>query len=240
MLKKMMGLIVALGLMVGSSLPVAFAETAVTTTVASNQGVISVNGQGTIIAKPDIAYLSIGYEAKNKEALAAQNEAKAKMAEILKAIKAQGIKDADIKTTNISLYKTADYVKEVKTEYYVASNSVEVTVRNIDTVGNLVDISVKAGSNQLGSVRFAVENTEKYTGEALKLAIKNASYKAGAIADAIEVKIGKPSKVSETSYSGGIIYREASTLMKAAADVATPVEVGTVTITADVSVEYKY
>lgn len=238
MLKKMMSVMVAISLLVGGSMTSASAETPSTT--AATQGVISVNGQGTIIAKPDIAYISIGYEAKNKEALAAQTEAKNKMAEILKAIKAQGIKEADIKTTNISLYKTADYIKEVKTEYYMASNTVEVTVRNIDQVGNLVDVAVKAGSNQLGSVRFAVENTEKYTAEALKLAIKNAGNKANAIAAAIDVKIGKPSKVAETSYSGGIIYREASSLMKAAADVPMPVEVGTVTITADVSVEYKY
>lgn len=238
MLKKMMSVMVALSLLVSGSMVSASAETVSTTT--STQGVISVNGQGIIIAKPDIAYISIGYEARNKEALAAQTEAKTKMAVILKAIKAQGIKEADIKTTNISLYKTADYIKEVKNEYYMASNTVEVTVRNIDQVGNLVDVAVKAGSNQLGSVRFAVENTEKYTADALKLAIKNAGSKANAIATAIEVKIGKPSKVSETSYSGGIIYREASSLMKAAADVVMPVEVGTVTITADVSVEYKY
>lgn len=238
MMKKMMSLVLAFGMLIGGSvLPSFAAEQTVTT--SANQGIISVNGNGTIIAKPDIAYIQIGYEAKNKEALAAQNEAKTKMAEIIKLIKAQGIKEADIKTVNVSLYKTADYVKEVKNEYYIASNSVEVTVRNIDSVGSLIDVAVKGGSNQLGSVRFAVENQEKYHLEAIKLAIKNAGNKATTIADVIGVSISKPSRVTENSYSGGIIYREAASFAKAA-DVSTPVEVGTVTITADVNIEYKY
>lgn len=236
MMKKMMSLVLAFGLLVGSAVIPSFAAETSTT----GQGVISVSGNGTIIAKPDVAYIQVGYEAKNKEALAAQNEAKTKMAAIIKLIKAEGIKDADIKTVNVSLYKTADYVKEVKSEYYVATNSVEITVRNIDNVGSLIDTAVKGGSNQLGSVRFAVENQEKYHLEAIKLAIKSASNKAKTIADVIEVTIGKPSKVTENSYGGGIIYREAATFAKAAADVTTPVEVGTVTITADVNVEYKY
>lgn len=236
MIKKMMSLVLAFSLLVGSASLPAFAAEQTTT----DQGLISVSGNGTIIAKPDIAYLQVGYEAKNKEALAAQTEAKTKMAAILKLIKAQGIKDADIKTVNVSLYKTADYVKEVKNEYYVATNTVEITVRDIDNVGSFIDLAVKGGSNQLGSVRFVIEDQEKYHLEAIKLAIKNASTKANTIAQVIEVKIGKPSKVTENSYSGGIIYREAANFAKASADVATPVEVGTVTITADVNVEYKY
>lgn len=241
MLKKMMSVMVALSVIFGAAYtPAAFAD-APTNVSQTNEGVISVNGEGIIVAKPDVAYVSIGYDAKNKDALVAQNEAKTKMAAIIKLIKAEGIKDGDIKTTNVSLYKTSDYVKEVKYDYYMASNTVEVTVRDIDSVGKLIDVAVKGGSNQLGSVRFAVENTDKYQMEALKLAIKNANNKANAMADAIGVKIGKPSRVAETNFSGGMVYREANTFSKAVqADVTTPVEVGTITIQADVNVEYKY
>ncbi len=239
MIKKMMSVAVAVIMLTGLMGSSSFAESAATTTVAAaNDGVIVVNGSGTIVAKPDIAYIQVGYEARNKEALAAQNEVKAKISAIMKLIKAQGIKDADIKTVNVSLYRTADYVKEVKNEYYVATNTIEITVRNTDQVGQLIDEAVKGGSNQLGSVRFAVENQEKYQLEALKLAVKSAGNKAKAIAEVLEVKINKPSKVTENSSNGGIIYREASMMAKAAD--STPVEVGTINIAVDVSVEYKY
>lgn len=238
MIKKMMSVAVAVMMLTGLMGSSSFAESATTTTAAANDGVIVVNGSGTIVAKPDIAYIQVGYEARNKEALAAQNEVKAKISAIMKLIKAQGIKDADIKTVNVSLYRTADYVKEVKNEYYVATNTIEITVRNTDQVGQLIDEAVKGGSNQLGSVRFAVENQEKYQLEALKLAVKSAGNKAKAIAEVLEVKINKPSKVTENSSNGGIIYREASMMAKAAD--STPVEVGTINIAVDVSVEYKY
>ncbi len=241
MIKKMMGLALAMSILVSGAVMPAFAATPTTTSVeAVEQGVISVTGSGNVVVKPDIAYIQVGYEAKNKEASVAQKEAKDKMVAIMKQLKAQGIKDADIKTVNVSLYKNYDYDKEVKTEYYVATNSVEVTVRNIDKVGDMIDVAVNAGSNQLGSVRFSVENQEKYQLDALKLAIKNANTKANTIASAIDVKIGKPSRVNENSYSGGMIYREAMSLAKAANDGTTPVEVGSVTISADVVVEYKY
>lgn len=238
MMKKMMSALVALTLVTGSLVVPAFAATPATTVAAVKENIISVNGIGTIVVKPDIAYLQVGYEARNKEALAAQTEAKTKMQNILKLIKAQGIKDADIKTVNVSLYRTADYNKEVKEEYYVATNSIEITVRDLDKVGKLIDEATTGGSNQLGSVRFGVENQDKYQLEALKLAVKNAGNKAKAIGDAVGVKVGKPSKITENSYSGGMVYREAATMAKAA-DI-TPVEVGTVNIEATVSVEYNY
>lgn len=235
MIKKMMSMMVALTLLAGSMALPAFADT----TTPANPHVIAVSGSGTIIAKPDIAYLQVGYQAQNKVALAAQNETKTKMAAIIKKLKAAGVKDADIKTTNISLYKTADYVKEVKNEYYVAVNTVEVTTRDLDNIGSLIDTAVNAGANELGSVRFTVEDQEKYQIQAITMALKNAGNKAKAIANFSGITINKPSKITENNYGGGVIYREASSMAKAA-DVVTPVEIGTITIEANVSVEYEY
>lgn len=238
MMKKFLSVFTALTLLTGTLVVPSFAATSTVTAAKASENLIVVNGSGTIVAKPDIAYLQVGYEARNKEALVAQTEAKNKMQAIMKLIKAQGIKDADIKTVNVSLYRTADYTKEVKDEYYVATNTIEITVRNIDMVGKLIDEAMTGGANQLGSVRFAVENQEKYQLEALKLAVKSAGNKGKAIADVIGVKIAKPSKVTENSTNGGIIYREAAAMAKSMD--STPVEVGTVNIEVTVSVEYKY
>lgn len=236
MIKKMMSMMVALTLIAGSMALPAFADTATTN---SNPHVIAVTGSGTVIAKPDIAYLQVGYQAQNKVALTAQNEAKTKMNVIIKQLKAAGVKDADIKTTNISLYKTADYIKEVKNEYYVAVNTVEITTRDLDHIGSLIDTAVNAGSNDLGAVRFTVEDQEKYQIQAITLALKNAGNKANAIANFSGIIINKPSKITENNYGGGMIYREASAMVKAD-NATTPVEVGTITIEANVSVEYEY
>lgn len=235
MIKKMMSMMVALTLIAGSMALPAFADT----TTPNSPNVVAVTGNGTVVAKPDIAYLQVGYQAHNKVALTAQNEVKTKMAAIIKELKAKGVKDADIKTTNISLYKTADYVKEVKNEYYVAINTVEITSRDLDNIGSLIDTAVNAGANELGSVRFSIEDQEKYQIQAITLALKNAGNKAKAIATFSGITINKPSKITENSYGGGMIYREASAMVKAA-DVVTPVEVGTISIEANVSVEYQY
>lgn len=212
------------------------------TITKEDSSIISVNGKGTIKVKPDIAFVNIGYESRNKVAAEAQKETRTKMDAILKALKAAGIKDADMKTLNISLYKTSDYSKDQKVEYYyVANQSLEVTIRDLEKAGNLIDAATTAGSNQVGSIRFTVENQEQYYNQALVLALKNASSKAEVLLGVYGYKLNKPFRINEASYNGGIVYRDAAVFSeKAMAMPSTPVQIGTIEITADVSVEYKF
>lgn len=240
-MKKGLGLLLAGILMTATVTAPAFAADS-TSIVKEDPNLLTVNGKGIIKVKADIAYVQIGYEAKNKVATEAQKEARIKMDAILKALKAKGVKDADLKTINISLYKTSDYTKDQKVEYYyIANQTMELTIRDLDKAGTYIDTAADAGSNSIGSIRFTVENQDDYYNDALKLAVKSATSKANAILDVYGIKVTKPSKISETSYNGGVVYATPSVYAdKAMAAPPTQVSPGVIEISADVTVEYKY
>ena len=70
---------------------------------------VTVNGEGKIVVTPDLAYIDLGVQTKNKDAAVAQQENAKLMTAVVNAIKAAGVKAEDIKTTGYNLYQTSDY-----------------------------------------------------------------------------------------------------------------------------------
>lgn len=207
---------------------------------------IAVSGRGIVMAKPDIAYIRVGVETRNADAKKAQQENAQIMDNITAKLKSLGIRDDDIKTVTYSLYPVERYDDKTNKSYvyeYRVNNIAEVVVRNIDNTGAVIDGVASVGSNKISSIRFGIEDTEKYYKEALGMAVKNASGKAEAIADGLGVKIKGAVNVQELSSGGAVIYRENMALAKVAesADMAaTPISTGELEISAMVSVQYSY
>ncbi|SKC64238.1 SIMPL domain-containing protein [Maledivibacter halophilus] len=210
--------------------------------------IVTVNGLGTVKVKPDIAYINVGVEVFNTDAKKAQDDNAKLMDKIIIAVKENGIKDEDIKTTRYTIYKTSknepsfSKEKEKRIEGYISTNSVEITIRDIDKVGKIIDIAGKEGANRISNIRFGISDEDKYYSDALKLAMENASGKAEAILSTFGAKPGKPYRINENSYGGPIIYRNNNLMKTQMAEEAyeTPVEAGELEITATVMVEYKY
>lgn len=237
MYKKLMSVGLSLILvfsMVGTIAVQSFADTVST----PSESLISVTGKGTISVKPDTAMVQIGYEARNASATVAMDEARVKMNAVINAIKAQGISDKDIKTTTVSLYRMIEYNNEQKEVYYLASNTIEVKIVQIDAVGKLLDAATKAGANVIGSIRFESSEYDNYYKEALKLATKDAAVKADVILISMGLTRGKPARITENSTGGGIVYAER--MMSAEYSAMTPVEAGMIEITAQLSIDFRF
>ncbi len=217
------------------------APVSVADTQTETQRIVSVNGEGSVTVTPDIAYIDLGVQTKNADAQKAQKENADKMSAVLDAVKKAGVKADNIKTTGYNIYQTSDYNQngDVKTEYYVVNNIVNLKIEDITAVGKIIDAAAGAGANDVNSIRFTVADDSKYYAEALKLAMQDANSKATAIMATFNKKPGLPSNVSEVSYGGGLRAEYATT--KAMMDsVATPIESGEITITANVNVGYDY
>ena len=98
--------------------------------VAGPRDTITVVGEGTQNATPDNALISLGVSARRPTAADAMNTANAEMTALLKAIKGQGVLDADIQTTGISIYQDQQYT----VIGYRAGNTVNVKVHHIANV----------------------------------------------------------------------------------------------------------
>lgn len=157
------------------------------------QRTIAVSGMGTATLAPDIAYFSAGVTETNPTVADAQNSVNTKTNAILDALKQGGVDvNKDVKTAGYSVQPQYNYPQNgapVLTGYRV-SNNVNVTVRDITRVGQLLDAVTKAGANQVGGVSFGLADPEAASRAAREQAVQNARTKADTLAKATGVAVG--------------------------------------------------
>jgi len=210
------------------------------TTDMDQENTVTVNGMGEIKVAPDMATVNIGLKTEDPDADAAQTANADLMSKIVAALKGEGIAETDIKTAQYNLYKTSDYVEgKERKEYYVASNTVNVIVRDIDKVGEIIDVASANGANSINNIAFSISDDSAYYQEALKLAMTNAKGKANAIMGTFGETATVPVTVVEASNGGSIVYNE-SMVRDFATNSSTPIESGELTISANVTVTYNY
>ncbi|MBN2899596.1 MAG: SIMPL domain-containing protein [Clostridia bacterium] len=209
--------------------------------VATEMRLVTVQGVGEITVKPDMATINIGVETQDKDAAFAQKENARIMDQVSKAIKALGITEDELQTSQYNIYKSRNYGDEKQEEYYVVSNTLTVTVNNIEQVGDVIDASSNAGANKINSIDFGVKDESKYYQEALKNAMNSAKGKATTIMATFGKKPGAPYSVVESGYYGGVVRANyAMDMVSEKSAISTPIEAGDLTITANISVQYDY
>lgn len=202
---------------------------------------ITLNGRGAVDHAPDIAMISLGVQIEALTAAAAMQQQAAKMNEVFAAVKAAGIADRDMQTSNLSLNAAYDYPTNGKPKLrgYVASNQLTIKVRKIDSLGKTLDAVVKGGGNTINGVSFSIDKPEPLQDEARVSAIQDAARKAELYAKAVGYRVKRIVTVSENEG-----YQAPQPVMmqmrKEMADAApTPVAAGEVTLMASVSVTFE-
>ncbi|NLV36465.1 MAG: SIMPL domain-containing protein [Clostridiaceae bacterium] len=203
---------------------------------------MSVSGQAKVTASPDFATINLGVITEDKDAMAAQKENAASMDKVIASVKASGVKAEDMKTVNYSIQPKYDYndrTGENRIIGYMVSNSVNVTVRDLTKTGSIIDAAAQSGVNTTSNIKFGLSNYEEFYNEALGKAVLAAKKKADTIAGALGVKLIAPISVNEgggySPLSNYAVYD-----MKAASNVQTPIQAGSLEITANVSIVYEY
>ena len=110
--------------------------------------ILNVFGNGKVTVEPDIAYIILGVVTEHENAAMAQKENAAAMDKLISNIKAAGIKEEDIKTTNYSIYPKYNYIRETGEQQiigYTVNNSIQLTIRDTLKVGKLLTWHRKAG-----------------------------------------------------------------------------------------------
>lgn len=160
---------------------------------------ISVSGEGKIKVIPDEAIISIAVETKGEESSKVKKDNDLVIDKVLKYLKTTKINQKDIKTERVSLYPQYDYQK--KKNYYMASQTINITLRDLSQYEVIMDELVKAGVNRINGVTFQSSEIEKLKSDARKQAIADAKKKAEDFAGALGQKVGKAILVSDNSQS---------------------------------------
>ncbi len=121
-------------------------------------GRIVVGGTGRVSVEPDVADLRLGVSVARPTVDTARAVAAETMDAILAAVAAAGVDRRDVRTTLLSVQPRYDYRENqppVLTGYELA-NVVEVTVRDLARLGDVVDGTLRAGATSMDGLSFRV------------------------------------------------------------------------------------
>ena len=209
---------------------------------SSPPGTIVVSGTGRVAVEPDVADLRLGVAMARPTVDAARADAATAMSAILASIKGAGVTATDIRTTLVSVQPRYDYRdgKAPLLTGYELANTVEVTIRDLGTLGGVIDGSLTAGATSMDGLSFRLEDPIDAERAARLAAMAQARARADTLAEAAGVVIAGVGEVIEGGSGGGPWYPQtkAARLMLAS-DMATPVEGGTTEISVSVTVTYR-
>ncbi len=200
--------------------------------------VVITRGEGVVNAVPDRAWITIGAESRANTAREAQNRNAEAMSPVLAKLKSAGVPAEAIRTVSYDVQYEWDFVNGKRVgRGYVARNTIEVRVDNVERVGEFLEIAVGSGATSLGGIRFDLKDQAKLERKALRLAVADARAKAEAAAAGAGRVVAGIVRVEEGGIENGPVPmpRMVRELAVGAAASAPPISTGQTEIRARVT-----
>lgn len=207
--------------------------------VASDGTLLSVSARAEASRAPDVATLSAGVVTQAADANAALRANAEQMNRLMQAIRAAGIHERDVQTSGLNVhpqYRHVDNESPVITGYQ-ASNTVNLKLRDVGRLGQVLDALVASGANQVHGPSFEIDQPEAVYDEARRKALDLARQRAEMYAGALDLRVRRIVSISE----GGGFVRPMPMMRMAAMDMSesSPVSPGETTLTASLDVVFE-
>jgi uncharacterized protein YggE len=191
-----------------------------------------------VTAQPDIAILTVGVEARADTVEMARGQAAAAMAAIIESLRGNGVAERDIQTSSFSINPQYTYREVVDTRGryneqvlvgYQVSNQASAKIRDLDTVGAVIDRAAEAGGDlvRIRGISFTIDDSGPLHIVAREAAVKQAMATAAQFAEITGVTLGRLVYITELSASPVTRATDARIQMAMAAPAAaTPISAG--------------
>jgi uncharacterized protein YggE len=228
---------------IGAYSKLAQAAPVVQTTTSETPRTLSITGHGEVSLTPDIAYVYVGVHSEHEDAGTAVADNNEQAQTVIDALRDAGIAAADISTSNFSLWYSQNYDVEGKPTdaKYMVDNSVFITVRNLDQLGDILGTAIDAGANSINGISFDVSDKEAALAEAREQAVADARTQATELAGLAEVELGEIQSINMYGGYPGPIYggKGGGGYAAEAAVSAVPITPGQYLVTMDVSIVFE-
>jgi uncharacterized protein YggE len=211
------------------------------------QRTIQTYGEAEITAQPDLVKISISIETHSKSANEAAEENARLANSVLKELYEFGLLEENIKTSSYRLnsyrkWEKEDSQNEQEQVYFQAVNEIIIQTIQLDKAGNIIDLAVKAGANNINYINFELKDPTALMLQTLTMATEHARQKADAIARGAGLTIKQLFNVREerTSYAP---YRSQNTMLSremVLGTAPTPISPDEVIIRATVVAEFTF
>ena len=200
---------------------------------------ISVTGHGRVVTAPDVADVRVGVVVTRPTVREARGVAAELATRVLAAARAAGIEAADIQTESLAVQPEYEYDQSgQRLKGQQVAHRYAHTVRNLESLGTVIDDALAAGATNLDSVTFRYHDPLAVERQARIAAVADARERAELLAAEAGVALGKVVSVAEVE--GGSPPRPLARMKLAMAeDASTPVEAGSIEIEAGVAVVFE-
>ncbi len=192
-------------------------------------GTVQASGSATINVNPDQAQLTVGVVTQGATAQEAGSQNASQTTAMLSALTSVLGNNGKVQTIGYSVSPQYNNKQPAQITGYMASNTVQVTLYDLSRIGRLIDAANGAGANHVSSLNFGLQNPEPTMEQALSQAAAQARARAAAIASGLGSKTGA---VVSAQQGGSVI----PVIGLAGAASPTPIETGTVAVSATVTV----
>ena len=201
---------------------------------------MSVAGHGEVYLIPDIAYVNIGTRSEATDVAQALSDNNDQAKAISSSLAEKGIDPLDIQTTAFNVYPYQNYGPDGQpTEMrYVVENTVNVKVRDLNRLGEILDAVVRSGANQINGISFDVEDRAQAEADARRLAIQDATDKAQELAGLAGIQLGELQNISVYSNGTSATVYDAKGGGYASATTSAPISAGQLIVSADANLVY--
>jgi uncharacterized protein YggE len=198
---------------------------------------ITVSAAGKVTVVPDVARVTLGVTITKSTVKDARATAAGAMTKIIASVKKLGVADADIQTVGLSLYPQYGTGSRPKIVGYTISNQLQITIRDLDTTGDIVDAATASGATDVNGISFELADPAKAMNDARASAVTAAQASAQAMATAGHVTLGSVVSISDTNPATPVYY--AAPRAAALDSLATPIQVGTQDISVQLTVVFE-
>ena len=202
---------------------------------------ITVIGEGKVRIKPDTAQINIGVEVVGDTVQDASSQGSATMDAVLAALKAQGVEEKDVQTSGYSIWVERPYGPEGTAPgepIYHVSNNATVIIRDLDTIGTVLDSAIEAGANNVYGITFSVADPAPLMSEARAKAVADAQARAKELAELNDVTLGEVISVSEVIGTGVYPGLRSMAAAEGLGGGAGPIAPGELEMTAQLQISY--
>ena len=173
-----------------------------------DQETITVTGYGEARGNPDMATVNVGVNVINSSIDAAVEESNETIARITAALKSMGIEEADIQTTNFSVWQEDVYAPETGQptgeKRYRVDSTVQINVLDVSRASEALKVAIENGANNIYGLSFGIDDTDPLAAQARAAAIADARARAEQVAAGFGVSLGVVTSVTEVS--GGPVF----------------------------------
>lgn len=155
---------------------------------------IEVVGQGVVKTAPNVIQTNLGIQTQKETVQDAMETNQKLISSLYEKLIALGIEKKDIVTSQFYLNY---YKNEDKKDVYTVSNNLEIKIRDLKKINDVLSISTKEGVNNIWGINFVADGNDDLAKKARIAAIENAKLKATEYAKAAGMKITGIIEISE-------------------------------------------